>query len=63
MPEATLYATWARDFLSWARVETGLSPSTLEAYGRDLRQLAEDLVKHGARSPRKVSMQDLADHL
>jgi integrase/recombinase XerD len=63
MPEARLYETWARDFLAWARVETGLSPSTLEAYGRDLRQMSADLVSHGARNPCKVSMQDLADHL
>jgi len=63
MPESRLYETWARDFLAWARVETGLSPATLEAYARDLRQMSADLVAHGARNPAKVSMQHLADHL
>ena len=63
MPEAAKYAAWARDFLAWARVETGLSPSTLEAYARDLRQMSDDLIAHGARNPAKVSMQHLADHL
>lgn len=63
MPEAGKYATWARDFLAWARVETGLSPATLEAYARDLKQMSDDLLAHGARNPAKVSMQNLADHL
>ena len=40
MPETCPFETWARDFLAWARVETGLSPATLEAYARDLRQMA-----------------------
>jgi integrase/recombinase XerD len=63
MPETIPFETWARDFLAWARVETGLSPATLEVYGRDLRQMAEDLQKRGVKHPAKVAMQDLADHL
>lgn len=63
MPETCPYANWARDFLAWAHVETGLSPATLEAYARDLRQMAEDLVAHGVKHPNEVTMQNLADHL
>ncbi len=63
MPAPCPFETWARDFLAWARVETGLSPATLEVYGRDLRQMSEDLRAHGVKHPAKVGMQDLADHL
>ena len=63
MPETCPFETWARDFLAWARVETGLSPATLEAYARDLRQMAEDLTNHRVKHPGKVTMQHLAEHL
>ena len=63
MPETCPFETWALDFLAWARVETGLSPATLEAYARDLRQMAEDLTKHRVKHPGKVTMQHLAEHL
>ena len=53
----------AREFLTWARVETGLSPSTLEAYGRDLRYMKEYLVGAGVKSPDAVRMEHLAQHL
>ena len=63
MPETCPFETWALDFLAWARVETGLSPATLEAYARDLRQMAEDLTNHRVKHPGKVTMQHLAEHL
>ncbi len=63
MTDANPFAIWARDFLAWGHVETGLSPATLEAYARDLRQMADDLNAHGVKHPNKVSMQHLADHL
>jgi integrase/recombinase XerD len=53
----------AREFLTWARVETGLSASTLEAYGRDLRYMKEYLVGAGVKSPDVVRMEHLAQHL
>ena len=53
----------AREFLTWARVETGLSPSTLEAYGRDLRYMKEYLVGAGVKTPDAVRMEHLAQHL
>ena len=53
----------AREFLNWARIETGLSASTLEAYGRDLRYMKEYLVGAGVKSPDAVRMEHLAQHL
>ena len=53
----------AREFLNWARIETGLSASTLEAYGRDLRYMKEYLVGAGVKSPDSVRMEHLAQHL
>jgi integrase/recombinase XerD len=53
----------ARDFLAWARIETGLSPATLEAYGRDLRYMKEGLLKAGVKKPDAVRMEHLATHL
>ncbi len=58
--------SWAqrvREFLTYLRVEAGLAPATLEAYGRDLDDLLEDLRRSGVRSPRHVSPEHLADHL
>lgn len=52
-----------RDFLTFLRVEAGLAPATLEAYGRDLADLSEDLASHGVASIRDVRDRDLADHL
>lgn len=37
-------------FLSMITVEQGLAKNTVEAYSRDLRRLAEFLIKHGAES-------------
>jgi integrase/recombinase XerD len=63
MPAACPFETSARDFLAWARVETGLSPATIEVYGRDLRQMADDLASRGVTQPGKVTMQHVAEHL
>lgn len=52
-----------REFLGYLRVEAGLAPATLEAYGRDLRQMAEDLTARGLSGPDAVTMEALAGHL
>ncbi|MDG2477508.1 MAG: tyrosine recombinase [Phycisphaerales bacterium] len=52
-----------RDFLTWLRVEAGLSTATLSAYGRDLRDLAEDMLERDILSPSDVGPRDLADHV
>jgi integrase/recombinase XerD len=52
-----------RTFLTWLRVEAGLARATLDAYGRDLDDLAADLSKWGVNEPAKVTLHHLADHL
>jgi len=52
-----------REFLGYLRVEAGLAPATIDAYGRDLRDLADDLTEHGVCSTDAVGPRDLAEHL
>lgn len=52
-----------RDFLTWLRVEGGLSPATLDAYERDLRDLIGDLADAGIATPDAVGPRDLAAHV
>lgn len=57
---------WAephRHFMAFLRVECGLSRNTLEAYERDLSDLATDLVAHGVESPAALAPRQLSDHL
>jgi integrase/recombinase XerD len=42
-------------FLAYAAVERGLSPRTVEAYGRDLARFAEHLAAEGVRRPADVT--------
>ncbi|MFM8872136.1 MAG: tyrosine recombinase [Phycisphaerales bacterium] len=50
-------------FMVHARVECGLSSATLDAYGRDLRELAVHMGALGAESPDAVTMDMLAGHI
>jgi integrase/recombinase XerD len=50
-------------FLAWARIERGLSDNTLEAYGRDLAQLANHLEKQGVQSVDQVRRNHVLSHL
>ena len=50
-------------FLTYLRVEAALAPATLEAYGRDLKDLLEDLHDEGITGPSSVRPEDLARHL
>jgi integrase/recombinase XerD len=52
-----------REFLAFLRVEAGLAPATLAAYGRDLRDLAVDSLRKGVTGPAAVSGDLLAAHL
>ncbi len=52
-----------RDFLTYVRIEAGLAPATLEAYGRDLNDLVGSLVSSGIDSIDAVETNDVADHL
>ncbi len=53
----------ASQFLTYLRIECGLRPNTLEAYGRDLRDLLMDLAQNGRSTIHDVVPRDLADHL
>ena len=50
-------------FLSWARVEKGLAENSLEAYGRDLSQLAAHLAKAGVHEVEDVKTHHVLSHL
>lgn len=50
-------------FLAWARIERGLSENTLDAYGRDLAQLAAHLEKTGVHDITDVKTSDVLSHL
>lgn len=50
-------------FMTYVRVECGLARNTLDAYRRDLRDLAADLEEAGVRSPSAIGPRHIADHL
>jgi len=52
-----------RDFLAYLRVEAGLAPATLDAYGRDVRDLTAHLEAQGISSLHDVRPEHLAEHL
>ncbi len=47
-------------FLAYASVERGLSPRTIEAYGRDLERFTRHLARAGVRAPSEVERKHLA---
>jgi integrase/recombinase XerD len=52
----------AHDFLMYLKVEAGLASATLEAYGRDLRDLFEHMLARGVKEPQRIRPDDLAEH-
>ncbi|MEO1009320.1 MAG: tyrosine recombinase [Planctomycetota bacterium] len=61
LPDAM--ASAARAFLSFLRVECGLSENTRLAYARDLRDLLAALAERGASTPGDATARLLAEHL
>jgi integrase/recombinase XerD len=56
----TAFARSVREFLEHGALERGLSPRTLEAYGRDLRAFSAHLAGRGTLRPRDVTGADVA---
>lgn len=52
-----------REFMTYLRVEAGLAPATLDAYGSDLADLIAFLDTHGVCGTDSVKPSHLADHL
>ncbi len=52
-----------RSFLNYIKVEAGLSPATLDAYGRDLRDLIRFLKDRAVRSLDAITSSLLAEHI
>lgn len=63
MPSVASFDQPVRDFLAYLRVEAGLSPATLEAYGRDVRDMVADLEEQGVAGFDAVKAEHLAEHL
>jgi len=65
-PEPPLPPALARiesAFTAYIRVECGMSANTLEAYGRDVRELLHDLASLGAAQAPDVTHRHLAEHV
>jgi len=60
---AEAFAPVHRRFLTYLRVECGLSPATLEAYGRDARELFNELHDAGVRTLEGIAPRHLSAHL
>jgi len=52
-----------RAFLTYLRVECGMSANTLDAYGRDVRELLDHLAELGVRAPGQINHRHLAEHI
>lgn len=52
-----------REFIAYCRIEAGLSPATLEAYGRDLLDLLRQAADRGALAPDRLDPGLLIDHV
>jgi integrase/recombinase XerD len=57
------FAQPVRDFLAYLKVEAGAAAATLEAYGRDLRDLIAFLQSQGVDAPAAVTPRALTDHV
>jgi len=53
-----------REFLTFLRIEAGVSPATIDAYRRDLNDLIQYLIEHQhVTQPRAVDARHLAEHI
>ncbi len=52
-----------KDFLIYARIECGLSPNTIEGYGRDVRDLIKYLVECGISTHKDITQRTVVDYV
>ncbi len=62
-PISPAWRTLEKAFVGYLRVECGLAPATIVAYGRDLRELLANLTARGADGPGALTPRHLAEHL
>jgi integrase/recombinase XerD len=62
-PEDTGWPALLGEFLVYIKVEKGLSPRTVEAYGRDLRRWVEFISRQGKSSPQEVEREEITSFL
>ena len=62
MASSSPFAQPVREFLTYLKVEAGLAPATLDAYGRDLRQLVGDLTAARVGGPQRITPSHLIEH-
>ncbi len=58
-PEQAMWQALLNEYLVYIRVEKGLSPRTVEAYGRDLRRWRDFIDRQGRSSPAEVERGDI----
>ncbi|RJP31270.1 MAG: site-specific tyrosine recombinase XerD [Actinobacteria bacterium] len=58
-PDETAWPALAADYLAYVKVERGLSPRTVEAYGRDLRRWVDFISRRGKSSPEEVEREEI----
>ncbi len=57
------FASALRAFLAYVRIECGLAPATIAAYGRDLDDLVADLSARGVTAPAATEPAHLVEHV
>jgi integrase/recombinase XerD len=62
-PQETTWEKLLNEFLIYIKVEKGLSPRTVEAYGRDMRRWVEFISRQGRRSPNEVKREEITSFL
>ncbi len=63
MTSSCPFAQPVREFLTYLRIEAGLASATLDAYGRDLRDLIDDLRAERIDGPSMVAPNHLFEHV
>jgi integrase/recombinase XerD len=51
------------EYLDYLSIERGVSPATVEAYGRDLRRYVRDLAQRGISEPAQVTREAVVAHV